>query len=209
MTIDTPTITLFVTGNDPDLFSWLIEDTLAEKGERGDRAFFTLGDDTLELIFGEKIPEGVLESELDGCLCLMRFVDQQELQKVSCILSEFSDRHPLLIHFLIYRKMSEQDFKMSCPFCGQKLWVRDADLDKRGRCPNCKKGFTLPKQEDQVINLLGLKQTAPIHRVMHEDASSVMAAIRVFVKRKEERDALMASKHVFRENTKTMNVSVD
>ena len=180
---------------------------MAEDGGEGGFEM-RVGGQVVHLFIGETLPD-VTVSELDGCFCLVRFVDKLGMQALTRQLKELSDRVSIPIHFLLYRKANEQDFKMSCPFCGQKLWVRDADLDKRGRCPSCKKGFTLPRQEDQVIELLGLRQDAPVYRVVHGDASSVTAAVRLFLKRKTDRDALMSTKEIFRKNQETMNVSLE
>lgn len=201
-------MTLLITGNDPELFAWFVEDSLAEKDGQGGY-IFQKGETNVRFYGGESLPEDIPVNTLDGCFCLVRFVDYLGMQELSQQLKVLADAVQIPIHFLIYRKANEQDFKMSCPFCGQKLWVRDADLDKRGRCPSCKKGFTLPKQEDQVIQLLGLRQDAPVYRLMHEDASSLAAAVRLFTKRKQERDVLLSTKQVFRENADTMVLRVD
>jgi transposase-like protein len=201
-------LSLLISGSSPELFEWFIEDSLAEKDDKGKHSL-KIGETVLNLHHGLSLSPGLELTDIDGCFCLIRFVDQMEMQNIRNHLKNLLQKGSFPIHFLIYRNANEQDFKMSCPFCGQKLWVRDADLDKRGRCPNCKKGFTLPKQEDQVIQLLGLKQDAPVYRVTHEDGSSLMAALRHFLKRKSERDTLLSADEVFRENTETMVVNLE
>jgi hypothetical protein len=201
-------VTLLITGNDPELFTWFVEDSLAEKEGRGGFVFQT-GEHRVRFFCGSALPDDVPVDELDGCFCLVRFVDHPGMQALSRQLNPLSERLQIPVHFLLYRKANEQDFKMSCSFCGQKLWVRDADLDKRGRCPSCKKGFNLPGQEDQVVRLLGLRQDALIDRLSHGDASSLAAAVGLFLKRREEREALPTLKEVFRENADTMVVRVD
>jgi len=198
---------LHVTGTDPELFDWLVEDSKASPGLDKNVFSFHVDENPVQLMCGDVVPEG--GGGLDGCLCLIRFVDHQSMQKLASTLKMLSDCDVAPVYFLIYRKSGEPDFKMSCPFCGQKLWVRDADVDKRGRCPTCKKGFTLPKQEDQVIDLLSLKQMAAIHRVIREDDASFLAAFRLILKRKEERDTLDESKLIFRESAATMPVNLD
>ena len=64
------------------------------------------------------------------------------LEKVKAIYTHLS-AHEAPQNVLIARADGEGDFKMSCPSCAQKLWVRDSDVDKRGRCPSCKKAFTV------------------------------------------------------------------
>lgn len=202
---------IFITGTDPELFGWFLDDVLAESQ---DRVSFTCkaGETVFKGVCGESLPKagaGQKGNGPEGVFCLIRYVDALEMQKLFLSLKGLAEQVRCPIYFLIYRKPNEQDYKMSCLFCGQKLWVRDADLDKRGRCPSCKKGFTLPKQEDQVIHLLGLKQDAPVYRVTHEDSSSAAAVLRVFLKRREERDALLSTQQVFRDKAETMAVRVD
>lgn len=209
MTPSKSLLSLLVLENDPELFDWLRKDSLSDASGEGDLISFDAGEIRVQM---ERVVDGQEPGpgeRAEGVLCLIRFVDQVSMQRLSGKLKQFADGTGLPVTFLIYRKLNEQDFKMGCPFCGQKLWVRDADLDKRGRCPTCKKGFTLPRQEDQIINLLGLKQTAPVYRVIHEEPSSLMAAVRILLKRKEEREALNGTEGVFRENTETMVVNVD
>jgi transposase-like protein len=76
------------------------------------------------------------------------------LQQISELLEKATDGYSVPTQMLIYRNDNEVDFKMSCPYCGQKLWVRDADQDKRGRCPHCGKGFTLPAEEENTLRHL-------------------------------------------------------
>lgn len=199
---------LLILGNDAGLYDWFVEDTMAtDDGAGGFR--FTLDGHTLRFSSVSDASEVEAGSEVDACFCLIRFVDQAGMQALAGQLNTLADRIEAPVYFLIYRNVNEQDFKMSCPFCGQKLWVRDADLDKRGRCPSCKKGFTLPRQEDQVIQLLNLRQDAPVQRLTHGDGSTLAAAVRVFLKRKGDRDALLTAKQVFREKADTMVVRVD
>jgi hypothetical protein len=200
-----------VTSNDPALFEWLMADTGAKaSGEPGVWDVDFAGE-SVRMCFVERFGGESGQEVPKACICLIRFVDQMELQKLSQRL--FPDNHPgqRIPHlFLVYRKNNEADFKMSCASCGQKLWVRDLDVNKRGRCPNCKKGFTLPGQEELAIQFLGLKQTAPLYRAMQDDPSSVAAGLRILLKRIGENDALRDGMDpVFRESRDTMNLSVD
>jgi len=62
--------------------------------------------------------------------------------------------------------------------CGQKLWVRDSDVNKRGRCPNCKKAFNLPAQCKQVRGLLSMDETQPVCTVFEQSKISLESAVR-------------------------------
>jgi hypothetical protein len=66
------------------------------------------------------------------------------------------------LHMLLCRSGTAGDFKISCPHCGQKMWVREADADKRGRCPTCQKGFPVPHAVKELKQRLGLPDIAPV-----------------------------------------------
>jgi len=156
---------------DPSLLEWWIDDVGAERDENGIGMNFS----------GRRIlfyPEPPPEESPDLVLGMIRFVDLVSLQKMSELLEDvISDTAtPALI--LVYRNENEQDFKMSCPYCGQKLWVRDTDKDKRGRCPHCGKGFTLPAQVEHVRSALRLNARVPIHLVVRQDPGTFAAPLR-------------------------------
>ena len=112
-----------------------------------------------------------------GIILLTRFLDVISLDKIKAIYRRLPSENapPLLI--VILRENGEADFKMSCPVCGQKLWVRDSDAGKRGRCPNCKKAFTLPDQVNHIRAQLALPDSLPVERVIGGEADSAVAAV--------------------------------
>ena len=112
---------------------------------------------------------------------LIRFVDVLTLERVERLVNAIPPVLNKPMGFVLYREDGETDFKMSCPFCGQKLWVRDADVDKRGRCPNCKKGFTLPMQEDHLSSQLMLRDAIQVKKVFRGNPSSVGAPLKALL----------------------------
>lgn len=96
---------------------------------------------------------------------LIRFMDIISMDKIKAIYKSIPDELGLPISILLFREEGESDFKMSCGACGQKLWVRDQDAGKRGRCPNCKKSFPLPAQEAHLREQLDLDETLLVSRV--------------------------------------------
>lgn len=113
----------------------------------------------------------------DVLVMLVRFLDALSLDRIKYIRNHLPDAPPIPMAVLLFREEGEIDFKMSCPACGQKLWVRDTDEDKRGRCPNCKKAFRLPSQAQHVKAELSLPDAVPVTRVVRGNASSCRNAL--------------------------------
>mgnify|MGYP001949103118 CR=1 FL=1 len=155
---------------------WFCEDVGCETTENGQVCNFSnrqisFQSASLEGVDAEKHPFDVLVG-------LVRFVDVLTLQKLDQLLqaSGAGKFTPAIV--LIYRNENESDFKMSCPYCGQKLWVRDADQDKRGRCPHCSKGFTLPDQEEHISTTLRLHSTVQVRKIVRQDPGSLAGPLR-------------------------------
>ncbi len=113
----------------------------------------------------------------DGMVMLARFMDVISLDKIKAIYRRLpSDKNVPFAVFLM-REPQEADFKMSCPACGQKLWVRDSDVNKRGRCPNCKKAFKLPTQPSLIRSQLMLPDSVTVATLMRGEADKIREAL--------------------------------
>ncbi len=112
-----------------------------------------------------------------GIMVLARFLDVISLDKIKAIYRRLPNERGVPVAVLVVREKDESDFKMSCPICGQKLWVRDEEANKRGRCPNCKKAFTLPDQVDHLRAQLALPDSLPVLRVITGDSTSAENAV--------------------------------
>lgn len=113
----------------------------------------------------------------DGMLLLARFLDVISLDKIKAIYRRLPSDKMIPLSVLLSREEGELDYKMSCPACGQKLWVRDSDIGKRGRCPTCKKPFKLPSQMDLIQSQLMLPETVPVYQVSRNDKTSCQQAL--------------------------------
>jgi len=105
-------------------------------------------------------------------MLLVRFMDVISMDKVKAIYRHLPADQSLPMVVVLFREEGESDFKMSCPACGQKLWVRDQDVGKRGRCPNCKRPFRLPAQEEHLKAQLLLPDAMQILVVDRGDLDS-------------------------------------
>lgn len=84
--------------------------------------------------------------------------------------------------FLV-REPGRLEFKMSCPTCGQKLWVRDEDAGRNGRCPHCKKTFVLPTQTAHLKSVLMAPDKIPMITVTDGHAAKCQGAVAELVGR--------------------------
>jgi predicted RNA-binding Zn-ribbon protein involved in translation (DUF1610 family) len=167
-----------------ELVDWFLEDLGVER--RGDTHTARFSDHEIDFILpGESGDPGEVQ-QADVLVGLIRFVDILTLREMEQKLLPVAGSAPVALAMVVYRDEQETDFKMSCPFCGQKLWVRDADTDKRGRCPHCKKGFTLPEQEEHVRAILQLPDSVPVVRVHRKDAGSMASPLRKILSLKKE-----------------------
>ncbi len=113
----------------------------------------------------------------DAIALLIRFLDVISLDKIRAIYRRLPAESSAPMAVLLFREEGEIDFKMSCPACGQKLWVRDSDTSKRGRCPNCKKAFKLPSQAGHLKSQLMLPDAIPALTVVRGKAASCRGAL--------------------------------
>lgn len=115
--------------------------------------------------------------QADAVAMLVRFLDVISLDKIRAIYRRLPSERSSPMAVIVFREEGEIDFKMSCPACGQKLWVRDTDVGKRGRCPNCKKAFKLPSQAGHLKAQLMLPDAVPALTVVRGKAASCRGAL--------------------------------
>ena len=113
----------------------------------------------------------------DVVVLQVRFMDAVSLDRMKTMCKHLPAETPMPMAVFLLRESEEVDFKMSCSSCGQKLWVRDSDEGKRGRCPNCKKAFRLPAQAHHTKVELGLSDTVSVTRVIRGDPTSCRGAL--------------------------------
>lgn len=101
---------------------------------------------------------------------VVRFLDVLSLDKIATLYRHLPNEINLPIAIFLLRDQGEVDFKISCPSCGQKLWLRDSDIGKRGRCPNCKKPFVILSQADHLKSQLMLPENVPIIKLTRNDS---------------------------------------
>jgi predicted RNA-binding Zn-ribbon protein involved in translation (DUF1610 family) len=121
-------------------------------------------------------------TKADAIVLVVRFLDVLSLEKIKAIYRELPTEINIPIGIVLLRDPGEIDFKISCPACGQKLWLRDTDVGKRGRCPNCKKPFVIMSQAEHIKSQLMLGDGMLITKVTRGDLASFEKAIASLMK---------------------------
>ncbi len=114
---------------------------------------------------------GPIIDRADACLLLVRHLDQLSMNRVKDVFTHVGAESFLPKSIAIYREPKETEFKISCTYCGQKLWVRDRDAGRRGNCPRCRKTFFIPTQKAYLTSFLMLTEAVPVLNVTTGDAS--------------------------------------
>ncbi|HMO03861.1 MAG TPA: hypothetical protein PKC67_02760 [Kiritimatiellia bacterium] len=111
-------------------------------------------------------------SKADAALLLIRFLDQVTMTRIKEVFHLAAAEAFLPKTVALFRNEKESEFKISCSYCGQKLWVRDRDAGRRGNCPQCRKTFFVPTQKSYVTSYLMLTEEVPVVTVNAGDASA-------------------------------------
>ncbi len=112
---------------------------------------------------------------------LVRFLDFISLDKTKAIYNHFPKDKVVPLLVLICRTEGECETKISCIHCGQKLWIRDADVGKKGKCSNCKDSFTLRSQETIIRDQLKISDSIPINRIIQGNQELCRNALSSFI----------------------------
>ena len=100
---------------------------------------------------------------------VVRYLDALSLESARTAYLSVPRNRQTPLGFVVYREAGKDAFKMSCPHCNQKLWIKDANIGRRGRCPNCKKAFDIPQPAELLRNYLGLAADVPLAVVTGTD----------------------------------------
>jgi hypothetical protein len=114
---------------------------------------------------------GPVISKADAAIMLVRYLDQHSLARLKEVYRLLNAEAFMPKSILVLREPKEVEFKISCTYCGQKLWVRDRDAGRRGSCPQCRKTFFVPTQKSYITSFLMLTDTVPIQSVTSGDSS--------------------------------------
>lgn len=133
-----------------------------------------------EVVAGDPAQDSAFAEHLakaDALALVIRFLDVLSLEKIKNIYRALPEQLAVPMAIFLLRDKGEVDFKISCPSCGQKLWLRDMDVAKRGRCPNCTKPFVIPSQANYLKTQLMLPDNIAVFNVTRGNPESCQTAM--------------------------------
>lgn len=139
-------------------------------------------------------------NEADAVALLVSHIDAVSIEHLRAAYRLLPSEYTLPAAILVVREPGRMEFKMSCPTCGQKLWVRDEDKGRNGRCPHCKKSFVLPSQTAHLKSVLMTPEIVPIVTVTDGHATNCRGPIAALAER--------ARRHAQALKSATMRVQV-
>lgn len=172
-----PVISIAVISVDPEMTGKFI-DTVCGAGKTEYKAEERLVE--LRPILYRPENEGDLVRQVldcDAAALLVSHVDAISLDQLKGAYRMLPSESAMPVSILIVRAPGQMEFKMSCPTCGQKLWVRDEDTGRKGRCPHCKKTFVLPSQTSHLKSMLMTPETVPLITVTEGHVSKCQGPI--------------------------------
>jgi len=135
---------------------------------------------SFDIITGDPSQDPTFEEHVakaSAIAIVVRFLDVLSLDKIKMIYRHLPNELNMPLAIFLLRDKGEVDFKISCPSCGQKLWLRDTDISKRGRCPNCKKPFIILSQGDHLKSQLMLPENVSIITLIRNDPESFKSSM--------------------------------
>ncbi len=117
-------------------------------------------------------------AQADAVALVVHYLDGASLQHVHRRFHGALKARPgLPVGLFLFRQDGEREFKLSCAECGQKLWVREADIGKRGRCPHCRHPLMIPTPSEYLRERLSLPDATPVLNVIKGDVSLCRGAL--------------------------------
>ncbi len=114
--------------------------------------------------------------QADAAVVLVHFLDQRLLEGASRLIRE-ATMAGVPAGVFIYRAQSERQFKISCDHCGQKLWVLEEEIGRRGRCAACRQPIAIVSPAERVRSRMQLPDAVPVLNVVEQNAALCRGAL--------------------------------
>ena len=118
-----------------------------------------------------------LLANADAMAMIVHFLDGPSLESARRMYHRTRTSALVPLGVFILRPAEERQFKISCPECGQKLWIMEKEIGMRGRCINCRRPMTIPPPSEYLRIRLLLPDAVPVLNVIGGDTSLCRGAL--------------------------------
>jgi hypothetical protein len=113
----------------------------------------------------------------DAFVLLVHFLDQASIGVARRLYHRLRVVRPVPMGVFLFRAADERQFKISCPECGQKLWVLESEVGRRGRCVNCRHPIGIRTPSEFLREMLSLPDSVPVLNVVKGDSPVCRGAL--------------------------------
>jgi hypothetical protein len=126
----------------------------------------------------ERTPvDGAEWPHADAFVLLVHFLDQASIGVARRLYHRLRVVRPVPMGVFLFRAADERQFKISCPECGQKLWVLESEVGRRGRCVNCRHPIGIRTPSEFLREMLSLPDSVPVLNVVKGDGPICRGAL--------------------------------
>jgi transposase-like protein len=115
--------------------------------------------------------------QAQALIMLVRFMDSATMQALSVRHSRLEACRQSPMGIFIVRTEGEQEFKISCVSCRQKMWVSEQHIGRHGKCPSCRAPFTVPTQTEYLRQRLSLPDAVPVLKILQGNTALCRGAL--------------------------------
>ena len=113
----------------------------------------------------------------DGVVLLVEHLDVISMERLRRTMQAIAERVGVPLQVSIFRKSEQQDYKISCLKCGQKLLINDSAVGRRGTCPRCQNVAVLPSQREFAQAALGIEEGSGLLCAVKGHQDSALAVL--------------------------------
>lgn len=119
----------------------------------------------------------------DAFVLLAHFLDHGSIDTLQRLYHRLRFIRSAPLGLFIFRNEGEHQFKISCPECGQKLWVSEEEIGMRGRCVNCRQIIPIRSPAEMLRQRLSLPDSVPVLNVTRGNTAGCRGALANLVAR--------------------------
>lgn len=116
-------------------------------------------------------------TQADAAVLLLQFLDRASMEAARSLLQALPASVASNCGVVFVYPREERKFKISCDECGQKMWVLETEIGRRGRCPQCMKSMQIPSPPQVIRRHLRIPDTMPVLSVVNGEPALCRGAL--------------------------------